>query len=811
MGKKDKKVDASKKEAKKARQAQKQQKALQKAKKKDIQESGEDIEKIIADFTAKEAAKTAVTVTPLPGPPSRRANFSLTALPNGDLVMFGGEYYDGERVEVYSDVIRWQVEKNEWKAIESLNTPPPRCSHQAVYYQEKVYLFGGEYATTDQFYHFKDLWCLDLKTNVWKEIHATGDCPSGRSGHRMVVWRNYLVLFGGFYEAMREVRWFNDLFFFSFQEERWTQLPVRPSAPIPRPRSGVQMCVHTAEDVLYIMGGYSKEKVSGSGGGSGGAGGGGGKEGRVHEDMWMIALKPALPAVRGGGGGAGGGLDVSKLSWQKVSRKGDYPTARSGAVMTVFKNKALSFGGVVDEEQPGHTLLSTFYNDLRAFDLDRRRWYLLGLRTQNNNKKGSGGGGGGKKKVSLSATSGEVEQEEEEGSSDEEEEEEERGEGGAGGGGGSGPTGPLFGYIDENGQVVYIPYDDLVDEEEQQEEGQVVEGKGSTPPPAATLDATTPPPPPEVKVEKEVKKEEAEEVLPALQKMSLTATIPPPPAAATTAPPPTTTWQTYLCDRKEPCPRINPALLVRGQTLIVYGGVTEVGEVEVTLDDCWALDLNKRESWKKILPGTMHEMVWKGVDDDDESSRRTGDRGDDSGSDDSDDDDSDDDDDDDEDDSEEEEEESRPSKSKKSAASSSSKHNKRREGGGGGGGGSGGGGLRAEMEALRREYSLTEDGSTPLPGEALRAFYARTADYWAGEVVKQWQAQSEQTQSREVLSEKEVKKQAFILSESRYNSLLPVLARLTDLAQQQEELEQEEEPRKGKGSKGSSGSGKGRR
>eukprot|EP01039_Chlorochromonas_danica_P010525 gene10525-11659_t len=720
MGKKDKKVDASKKEAKKARQAQKQQKALQKAKKKDIQESGEDIEKIIADFTAKEAAKTAVTVTPLPGPPSRRANFSLTALPNGDLVMFGGEYYDGERVEVYSDVIRWQVEKNEWKAIESLNTPPPRCSHQAVYYQEKVYLFGGEYATTDQFYHFKDLWCLDLKTNVWKEIHATGDCPSGRSGHRMVVWRNYLVLFGGFYEAMREVRWFNDLFFFSFQEERWTQLPVRPSAPIPRPRSGVQMCVHTAEDVLYIMGGYSKEKVSGSGGGSGGAGGGGGKEGRVHEDMWMIALKPALPAVRGGGGGAGGGLDVSKLSWQK----GDYPTARSGAVMTVFKNKALSFGGVVDEEQPGHTLLSTFYNDLRAFDLDRRRWYLLGLRTQNNNKKGSGGGGGGKKKVSLSATSGEVEQEEEEGSSDEEEEEE-RGEGGAGGGGGSGPTGPLFGYIDENGQVVYIPYDDLVDEEEQQEEGQVVEGK---------------------------------------------------------APPPTTTWQTYLCDRKEPCPRINPALLVRGQTLIVYGGVTEVGEVEVTLDDCWALDLNKRESWKKILPGTMHEMVWKGVDDDDESSRRT-----------------------------EEEEESRPSKSKKSAASSSSKHNKRREGGGGGGGGSGGGGLRAEMEALRREYSLTEDGSTPLPGEALRAFYARTADYWAGEVVKQWQAQSEQTQSREVLSEKEVKKQAFILSESRYNSLLPVLARLTDLAQQQEELEQEEEPRKGKGSKGSSGSGKGRR
>lgn len=49
---------------------------------------------------------------------------------------------------------------------------------------------------------------------------------------RMVVWRNYLVLFGGFYEAMREVRWYNDAYVYSFQEKRWTLIPQRANAQV---------------------------------------------------------------------------------------------------------------------------------------------------------------------------------------------------------------------------------------------------------------------------------------------------------------------------------------------------------------------------------------------------------------------------------------------------------------------------------------------------------------------------------------------------------------------------------------------------
>lgn len=34
--------------------------------------------------------------------------------------------------------------------------------------------------------------------------------------------------------------------------------------------------------------------------------------------------------------------------------------------------------------------------------------------------------------------------------------------------------------------------------------------------------------------------------------------------------------------------------------MYIYGGVTELGDIEVTLDDCWSLDLNKRDTWKKV-------------------------------------------------------------------------------------------------------------------------------------------------------------------------------------------------------------------
>ena len=43
-------------------------------------------------------------------------------------------------------------------------SPSPRCSHQAVFFKDKIYVFGGEYATLDQFHHYRQ--ALDLFMNI---------------------------------------------------------------------------------------------------------------------------------------------------------------------------------------------------------------------------------------------------------------------------------------------------------------------------------------------------------------------------------------------------------------------------------------------------------------------------------------------------------------------------------------------------------------------------------------------------------------------------------------------------------------------
>jgi hypothetical protein len=54
---------------------------------------------------------------------------------------------------------------------------------------------------------------------------------------------------------------------------------------VPRPRSGFQMSVYAAEDMLFVYGGYSREKDSTSTSKN---------EGRIHEDLWQLNLKQLL-------------------------------------------------------------------------------------------------------------------------------------------------------------------------------------------------------------------------------------------------------------------------------------------------------------------------------------------------------------------------------------------------------------------------------------------------------------------------------------------------------------------------------------
>jgi hypothetical protein len=236
MGKKDKKKDASKKfalQAKKEAKAEKKaQKRLVKQNLKDQEAKGlpvdthetklnvdeDDFDSLLQSYQQQNLELSTPVVETLtdengdegesnqptfPYPP--RGNFTLTLCPtSNELYLFGGEYYNGVENMIFDELLCWdpdailKEETNDddnenkaqrkigvWKRILSPQKPSPRCSHSTVYYNNALYVFGGEYASAENYHHYKDIWKFDIKTNMWQEIKPRNKGgPTPRSGHR---------------------------------------------------------------------------------------------------------------------------------------------------------------------------------------------------------------------------------------------------------------------------------------------------------------------------------------------------------------------------------------------------------------------------------------------------------------------------------------------------------------------------------------------------------------------------------------------------------------------------------------------------
>lgn len=230
-----------------------------------------DLDQLLSEFREMQTTRTVVREEVVP-PPSPRANCTLTAHPTRDeLLLFGGERYDGRKNVFYADLFRYSIKRNEWKRVTSPTTPPPRSSHQAVAVNKdsgSIFIFGGEFSSHSQtqFHHYRDFWCLDLATLAWEQVTAKNG-PSARSGHRMAYVRDQLIVFGGFFDNLRDVKYYNDCYLFDLSLYKWTRVTPEPGAAVPSPRSGFQLSVDPAGGVdgsgaVLLYGGYFKKKVA---------------------------------------------------------------------------------------------------------------------------------------------------------------------------------------------------------------------------------------------------------------------------------------------------------------------------------------------------------------------------------------------------------------------------------------------------------------------------------------------------------------------------------------------------------------------
>ena len=193
---------------------------------------------------------------------------------------------------------------------------------------------------------------MDLKTFAWEDLSSVvKPIPSPRSGHRMALWKHFIVMFGGFYDAGAETKYLDDLWIFDTREYKWIKVDwLNDSNAKPSPRSGFQLV--SLESGLILYGGYNQVKVKG-----------GIYEGHVLSDMWHLKIDP---------------LDMKKTRWEKrkISNTAAAPLPRSGPCSVAAKNgkSFYLFGGVQDENLSEELLNGTCLNDFWEYSLEKGQW-----------------------------------------------------------------------------------------------------------------------------------------------------------------------------------------------------------------------------------------------------------------------------------------------------------------------------------------------------------------------------------------------------------------------------------------------------
>lgn len=150
MAKKNKK-SAEHKERVAAKQSKKtaQKEKRSKAKGKDVDSDAEDadLDAILAQYAEEQAKFLKVTEVPS-GPPAPRSSATVLASPSNrnEILLFGGEYFDGTHATFFNNLFVYQIDRGEWKEVTSPNSPLPRSGHAWCRGGNSggVYLFGGE-------------------------------------------------------------------------------------------------------------------------------------------------------------------------------------------------------------------------------------------------------------------------------------------------------------------------------------------------------------------------------------------------------------------------------------------------------------------------------------------------------------------------------------------------------------------------------------------------------------------------------------------------------------------------------------------
>ncbi len=145
------------------------------------------------------------------------------------LVMFGGRYRAGAsgNYTLYNDVWALDFATQSWARVETTGGGPSARANAAAAYDpmtDELLVHGGNTSVSGlQFQPQSDLWALNLGTNAWRRITATGG-PSARLFHGATVAGRALYVLGGGGANAFQGPFFKDLWRLDLASSMWTQV-----------------------------------------------------------------------------------------------------------------------------------------------------------------------------------------------------------------------------------------------------------------------------------------------------------------------------------------------------------------------------------------------------------------------------------------------------------------------------------------------------------------------------------------------------------------------------------------------------------
>uniref|UniRef100_A0A8C2BHD3 Kelch domain containing 4 n=1 Tax=Cyprinus carpio TaxID=7962 RepID=A0A8C2BHD3_CYPCA len=211
---------------------------------------------------------------------------------------------------LYNELFFYNIKKNTWEKVEIPNPFPRRCAQQS-------WPAGRLLSTT--------------------AIYSPG-APSGRSGHRMVLSKRQLLVFGGFNESTRyrQLQGSPTSTCLGLYLDTFTWSRLKPTGTGPCLRSPLSMAT-----AFFPM----------------------------SEKKDLLIIFHSCP--------------LEKWTWTRVTPSGVKPPPRCGFSLAVAPGgRALLFDGVCDEEDE-----ETFFNDLYFYDINKNRCFPVQLKGNKSEKK----------------------------------------------------------------------------------------------------------------------------------------------------------------------------------------------------------------------------------------------------------------------------------------------------------------------------------------------------------------------------------------------------------------------------------------